>query len=232
MIRVKNLNKVYKGAMFETEALKDVSFQIEDGEFVAVMGDSGAGKTTLLNILGGMDTEAAGEVWYNEDNILEMNTGQLDKWRKNNISFIFQHFALMEEYLVYENLEAPLLARNVRKKERKEKINNIVKELGIENLLYQYPSQISGGQKQRVAIARCIISDCPVILADEPTGALDEANTGNVMQLLQSLNQTGKTIIVITHDKKVAAYTNRMIVLRDGQFASSLENQGLTGRKK
>lgn len=220
MIRVKNLNKVYKGAMFETEALKDVSFQIEDGEFVAVMGDSGAGKTTLLNILGGMDTEAAGEVWYNEDNILEMNTGQLDRWRKNNISFIFQHFALMEEYLVYENLEAPLLARNVRKKERKEKINNIVKELGIENLLYQYPSQISGGQKQRVAIARCIISDCPVILADEPTGALDEANTGNVMELLQGLNQTGKTIIVITHDQKVAAYTNRMIVLRDGQFAS------------
>lgn len=226
MITVKQLNKIYKGALYETQALKDVSFQITDGEFVSVMGDSGAGKTTLLNILGGMDSAASGEVWYNEENILTMNVSQMDKWRKRNISFIFQHFALMEEYSVYDNLEAPLLARNMRKRERKDKINDIAQELGIDGLLYQYPSQISGGQKQRVAIARCVISDCPVILADEPTGALDETNTANVMQLLQGLHKTGKTIIVITHDKKVAEYTNRTIVLKDGQFVSQPASNG------
>lgn len=218
MICLKNVDKVYRGAKFETKALLDVSLEIQDGEFVAVMGESGSGKTTLLNILGGMDHATAGEVWFDDVNTQTLKPGKLDRFRKKNISFIFQHFVLMEEYTVYENLEAPLLARNVKKSERNRLINDAMAYLGIEDLIYQLPSQISGGQKQRVAIARSIVSGCPIIMADEPTGALDEENTKNVMQLLQSLHENGKTIIVITHDLQVANYADRIIFLHNGRI--------------
>ena len=218
MICLKNVDKVYRGAKFETKALLDVSLEIQDGEFVAVMGESGSGKTTLLNILGGMDHATGGEVWFDDVNTQTLKPEGLDRFRKKNISFIFQHFVLMEEYTVYENLEAPLLARNVKKSERNRLIKDAMAYLGIEDLIYQLPSQISGGQKQRVAIARSIVSGCPIIMADEPTGALDEENTKNVMQLLQSLHENGKTIIVITHDQQVANYADRIIFLHNGRI--------------
>ncbi|MDE5965486.1 MAG: ABC transporter ATP-binding protein [Lachnospiraceae bacterium] len=218
MIQVNHLTKVYKGKMFETKALDDVSFSLQEGSFVAVMGDSGSGKTTLLNILGGMDSATQGEVLFFGTDTQKLSPGQLDKFRKENISFVFQHFALIDEYTVYENLEAPLLARNVKKKVRKKEISEVLKSLGLEDFTYQLPDQLSGGQRQRVALARSILCKAPIILADEPTGALDEGNTSRVMELFQALHKEGKTIILITHDEKVAAYAERMLLLRDGRL--------------
>ncbi|MBQ4059751.1 MAG: ABC transporter ATP-binding protein [Lachnospiraceae bacterium] len=217
MLTLENVTKIYKGDLFETRALQDVSLTVEQGEFVAIMGESGSGKTTLLNIIGGMDTLSSGKYYLQDVAVHECNPAKLDKVRKQYISFIFQHFALMEEYNVFENIEAPLLARNVRKSVRKKKIQELAEKLGIDELLDKYPSQISGGQKQRVAFARALVTNSPVILADEPTGALDEENTQKVMELFKELHNDGKTIVLITHDNMVANYADRIVNLRDGK---------------
>ena len=217
MLTLENVTKIYKGDLFETRALQDVSLTVEQGEFVAIMGESGSGKTTLLNIIGGMDTLSSGKYYLQDVAVHECNPAKLDKVRKQYISFIFQHFALMEEYNVFENIEAPLLARNVRKSVRKKKIRELAEKLGIDELLDKYPSQISGGQKQRVAFARALVTNSPVILADEPTGALDEENTQKVMELFKELHNDGKTIVLITHDNMVANYADRIVNLRDGK---------------
>ncbi len=217
MLTLENVTKIYKGDLFETKALQDVSLKVNQGEFVAIMGESGSGKTTLLNIIGGMDVLSSGKYYLQDVPVHECKAEKLDKLRKQYISFIFQHFALMEEYNVFENIEAPLLARNVRKSVRKKMIKEWAEKLGIEELLDKYPSQISGGQKQRVAFARALVVDSPIILADEPTGALDEDNTKKVMDLFRSLHSDGKTIILITHDNKVADYAERIIEIRDGK---------------
>lgn len=217
MLTLENVTKIYKGDLFETRALQDVSLTVEQGEFVAIMGESGSGKTTLLNIIGGMDTLSSGKYYLQDVAVHECNPAKLDKVRKQYISFIFQHFALMEEYNVFENIEAPLLARNVRKPVRKKKIQELAEKLGIDELLDKYPSQISGGQKQRVAFARALVTNSPVILADEPTGALDEENTQKVMELFKELHNDGKTIVLITHDNMVANYADRIVNLRDGK---------------
>lgn len=224
LIKIKELSKIYQGDAYKTVALDKVSFNIQDGEFLVISGASGSGKTTLLNILGGMGRASEGEVYYDDVNILELTPKQLDRFRKEHIGFIFQHFALMDKYTVYENLEAPLLARNVRKKERKEKIMSIASLLDIENILYKYPTQVSGGQKQRVAIGRTLMVDCQVIYADEPTGALDEGNTKNVMDILKYINNKGRTVVVITHDNKVAEYADRVITLCDGRIENIIDN--------
>lgn len=218
MITLKNITKIYKGDLFETVALQDVSLTIKEGEFIAIMGESGSGKTTLLNILGGMDSLTSGEYFLQDMEVHKYKANNLDKIRKKYISFIFQHFALMEEYNVFENIEAPLIARNIKKSERKKRIKEIVEKLGIEELLDKYPCQISGGQKQRVAFARALVTECPIILADEPTGALDEDNTKNVMKKFEDLHKEGKTIILITHDRKVAAYAERIIEIKGGHI--------------
>lgn len=218
MIKVKELSKIYQGDTYKTVALDKVSLDIQDGEFLVITGASGSGKTTLLHILGGMGAASGGKVYYDDVNILELTPKQLDKFRKEHIGFIFQHFALMDRYTVYENLEAPLLARNVRNRERKEKIKSIAALLDIEDILYKYPTQVSGGQKQRVAIGRTLMVDCQVIYADEPTGALDEENTKNVMDILKYVNDKGRTVVVITHDNKVAEYADRVLTLCDGRI--------------
>lgn len=218
MIEVKHVTKVYKGDYFETIALNDVSFVVEDGAFLGILGESGSGKTTLLNLLGGMDRVTRGEIKYSQNDIEQFSAMEMDKFRKNNIAFIFQHFALMNKFSVYENLEATLLARNYRKRERKRIISDILEQFGIEDLQYKYPGQISGGQKQRVAIARAVIMDCPYILADEPTGALDEENTRNVMDMFKDLNKLGKTVIVITHDAVVKEYVDSLLTIKDGKL--------------
>ena len=218
MLTLENVTKIYKGDLFETKALQDVSLTVEQGEFVAIMGESGSGKTTLLNIIGGMDVLSSGKYYLQDVAVHECKPGKLDRVRKQYISFIFQHFALMEEYDVFENIEAPLLARNVRKSVRKKKIREWTEKLGIEELLDKYPSQISGGQKQRVAFARALVVDSPIILADEPTGALDEENTKKVMDLFKALHNDGKTIVLITHDYKVANYADRIVKIKDGKI--------------
>lgn len=218
MIRGQGIFKTYKGELYETHALQDVSFHVAEGEFVAIMGESGSGKSTLLHIIGCMDQATEGSLYIDGVDTQKLKAKALDKLRKEKINFVFQHFALMEEYSIYENLESPLIARNIRKGKRKEIILEAVEKLGIQELVDKYPTQISGGQRQRVAIARAMITDTPLILADEPTGALDEENTRNVMALFEEMHKAGKTIVLITHDKKVAQYADRILVLRDGRL--------------
>lgn len=217
MITLENVTKIYKGDLFETVALQNVSLKIDQGEMIAIMGESGSGKTTLLNILGGMDALTSGEYYLHDFAVHNCKPSDLDVVRKKYISFIFQHFALMEEYDVYENIEAPLIARNIKKSERKKRIKEVVVKLGIEDLIDKFPCQISGGQKQRVAFARAIVTDCPIILADEPTGALDEENTENIIKLFENLHREGKTIILITHDSRVASHAQKIIEIKDGR---------------
>lgn len=220
MIKLENVKKIYKGDMFETLALDDVSLQIDDGAFVAVMGESGSGKTTLLNIIGAIDTPTEGRVIIDNVDITHEKQKNVDKIRKENICFVFQHFALMSQYTVFENIESPLIARGIHKSERKKIVYERAKELGIDELLRKYPNQLSGGQRQRVAIARALAADCKIILADEPTGALDHDNSDNIMDIFKKINELGKTIIVITHDEKVANCADRIINLVDGKIAA------------
>lgn len=224
MIRTKNLTKIYKGETYETRALNNVNLTIEDGEFIAVMGPSGSGKSTLLNILGCMDTLTDGEYYLDGQEIHNLKLKELHKIRKEKISFVFQHFALMNNYSVYENVEMPLLAKNVNRFQRKKIVHEKLKLLGIDDLADKLPTQISGGQQQRTAIARALVSDNNIILADEPTGALDRKTGDELMKVLMEINASGKTIIIVTHDENVASRTKRIIKILDGEIVGDEEN--------
>ena len=214
MIELISVYKIYKIGSAEYSALKDVNLYIEQGEFVAIMGTSGAGKTTLLNIIGCMDRMTTGQYIYDGMDISKYNNKQLHKFRKEHIGFVFQNFALMDNYTVYENIEMPLLARKVKK--RKQIILDVMKEFNIEELAKKLPSNISGGEQQRCALARAIVADTPVILADEPTGSLDSKTGQEIMEYIKKLNDKGKTVIMITHDSDVANYADRIIRIEDG----------------
>lgn len=216
MICLKNVSKRYVGDEYDVLALNQLSLEIQDGEFVAITGASGSGKSTLLNLIGCMDSASEGELYIDSIPLHHASAGKLDQIRKQYISFVFQHFALMPEFTVYENVEIPLLARNYPKKERKERICGALKRLGIEGYEKKYPDQLSGGQQQRVAIARALVADSPIILADEPTGAIDTKNTQQLMEFLIEINQSGKTVILVTHSDLVAQYAKRVIRLNDG----------------
>lgn len=219
MIKIHNLTKIYKGASYEVKALNDVDIEINDGEFVAVMGESGSGKTTLLNCIGIMDEFDDGEYFLDDVNAGELSRSKKCELRKNKISFVFQHFELMRNYTVFENIEIPLLAKNVKRSERKKRIMESVAALGIDDLLDKYPYELSGGQKQRAAIARAVVADNPYILADEPTGALDSRHSMELMEELKRINAMGKTVIMVTHDINMARKADRIIKLVDGRVA-------------
>ena len=213
MIELKDVTKVYKGDTYETYALNNLSLNIEDGEFVAIMGRSGSGKTTLLNIIGCMDSASQGTVIIDDIDISNASAHKLDVVRRNKISFIFQNYALMQQYSVYENIELPLNARNIKGQKKRAAIKDIMNKLGISELAKKYPNQISGGEQQRTAIARAFVSDTKYILADEPTGALDYENAIELMKLIKELHQAGKTIIMVTHDSQIASYADRVVEL-------------------
>ena len=216
MIKLSDLKKNYITKDCVIEALKGVSFSVRHGEFLSIMGESGSGKSTLLNCIGLMDPFDEGEYVLNGIRINGMKMKQLNQTRRNNISFIFQNYELMRNYSVYENIEIPLLAKNVAAKMRKERILEAAEQLKIQDYLKSYPYQLSGGQQQRVAIARAMVADNPLILADEPTGALDTANSVILMEHLLLLKKMNKTIIMVTHDKNMAAYSDRTIQIEDG----------------
>ena len=218
MIEMKNVTKIYSNGEYETLALKDISLSIKKGEFVAIMGKSGSGKSTLLNIIGCMDELTNGEYLFDDIILNNLNRKKLDKFRKDNINFVFQNFALMNQYSVYENVEVPLLARNIKKSERKVLIEEVLKKLGILEQKDKLPVHISGGQQQRTAIARAIIAKNQLLVADEPTGALDEKNSEEILKILKALNKEGLTIVIVTHDRKVAEQANRIIELSDGKI--------------
>lgn len=218
MITLNNVKKTYSLGENKTIAVNGISTTIEQGEFVSIMGASGSGKSTLLNVIGCMDTLSEGEYFYNEVAVHNLKGSKLHKFRKNHVSFVFQNFALMNHYTVYENVEFPLLVKNVPRKERKKKVTEYLEMLGISDLARKLPIHISGGQQQRCAIGRALTSGNDLILADEPTGALDKKNGKEIMDLFEQINKEGKTVIIVTHDDTVAARTNRIIRIEDGKM--------------
>lgn len=217
IIELQNINKVYGKGESATVALTDVNLKVEQGEFWAIMGPSGSGKSTLLNILGCMDVPTSGNYLLKGKNLGKSTPNQLSQIRNQTVSFIFQQFALLSDYNVYDNIELPLLCQKLSKRERKERVRYYMKRLGIENLARKKPTQISGGQQQRVAIARALVTKADIILADEPTGALDQKTGQELMSLLCEINKEGKTILLVTHDEKVASVTKRQIRIQDGK---------------
>ena len=220
LIELKNIWKEYRNDMVVTPALSGIDLCVNAGEFVAVMGASGFGKTTLLNIVGCMDVPTSGVYLFNQENLSGAKEKKLASVRGHNISFVFQHFALIEDCTVYENAEVPLMKRPISRTVRKNKVLDALDTVGILKLATKKPTHISGGQKQRVAIARAIACGADVILADEPTGALDSATGKEIMQIFSELNKAGKTIILITHDRRIASYAQRLITLQDGRIQS------------
>ena len=225
MIEVKNLSKVFTTEEIETTALDGVSFEIKDGEFVAIMGPSGCGKSTLLNILGLLDNPSGGSYKLLGLEVGGLKEKERTKFRKGNIGFVFQSFNLIDELSVYENIELPLRYMNVPSSERKAKVEDIMKRMNISHRAQHFPQQLSGGQQQRVAIARAVVAGPKLILADEPTGNLDSKNGKEVMELLCELNREGTTIVMVTHSQKDASMAQRTIDLFDGKIVSDVKNE-------
>jgi putative ABC transport system ATP-binding protein len=220
MIRTNNLTKVYTTEEVETTALKDVNIEITPGEFVSIMGPSGCGKSTLLNLLGMLDKPTAGEYYFLDSDVSRLSERQRAGVRKGNIGFVFQSFNLIDELTVYENVELPLLYLGTAVSERKKRVTSVLEQMEIMARKNHFPQQLSGGQQQRVAVARAVIAEPKVILADEPTGNLDSSHGDEVMSLLSSLNEAGTTIVMVTHSPAYAEYGHRLINLFDGQVVT------------
>ena len=218
IIDLKHIAKEYRSDTIVTPALTDIDLSIDTGEFVAIMGASGSGKTTLLNIIGCMDIPTTGTYLFDGMDLSLSRERQLSSIRGKRIAFVFQHFALIDDYTAFENVEVPLIKQNYAKAERKKKVLSALKAVGISELARKRPVHISGGQKQRVAIARAIACGADIILADEPTGALDSKTGKEIMRLFSDLNIAGKTIILITHDRQIASYAKRLITIQDGRI--------------
>jgi putative ABC transport system ATP-binding protein len=225
MIKLDKLSKVYRTDEIESTALNEVSFKINQGEFVSIMGPSGCGKSTLLNILGMLDKPESGSYKFLGNEIAQLNEKGRSEVRKANIGFIFQNFNLIDELTVFENIELPLLYNKVSSSERKIRVNELIEKIGIAHRASHFPQQLSGGQQQRVAVARALITKPPLILADEPTGNLDSSHGNEVMELMCELNEAGTTIIMVTHSAHDASYSNRIINLLDGQIVSEKKSK-------
>jgi putative ABC transport system ATP-binding protein len=220
MLKMHNLSKYYRTDEVETVALNKVNIEIDTGEFVAIMGPSGCGKSTLLNIIGMLDTPSDGTYLFQEEDISDYSETQLSEIRKRNIGFIFQSFNLIDELSVAENIELALLYHNIPGSVRKEKVAAIMDKVGIAHRAKHMPGQLSGGQQQRVAVARAVVGNQGLILADEPTGNLDSAHGQEVMEMLQGLNDEGTTIVMVTHSPAHSDYARRTINLFDGHVVT------------
>ncbi len=220
MIKAKNLTKVFTTAEVETTALNNVNVEIQTGEFVAIMGPSGCGKSTFLHLAGMLDTPSTGEYFFMEEEVSQYPEKKRAKLRKGNIGFVFQSFNLIDELTVFENIELPLLYLKVPGAERQKKVNTVLEQLALVPRKKHFPQQISGGQQQRVAVARAIVADPKIILADEPTGNLDSTHGDEVMKMLVDLNENGTTVVIVTHSPAYADYAHRVIHLFDGQIVT------------
>ena len=225
MIKTEKLTKLFTTEEVQTKALNEVTLQVEQGEFVAIMGPSGCGKSTLLNILGTLDSPTSGSYSFEGKQVDKMNENQLTALRKGNLGFIFQSFNLIDELTVYENVELPLIYMGIKAGKRKVRVNKVLEKVNLLHRVNHYPQQLSGGQQQRVAIARAVVTDCKLLLADEPTGNLDSVNGIEVMELLSDLNRQGTTVIIVTHPQRDAMYAHRVIQLLDGQIVAENINR-------
>lgn len=225
MIKTEKLSMVFTTEDVQTKALNEVSLEIRKGEFVAIMGPSGCGKSTLLNILGTLDSPTSGKYYFDGQEMNTMSENQLTLFRKGNIGFVFQSFNLIDELTVYENVELPLVYLGWKSARRKAKVTEVLQRVNMAHRAGHLPQQLSGGQQQRVAIARAVVTDCNLILADEPTGNLDSANGIEVMELLSELNRGGTTVVIVTHSQRDAQYAHRIINLLDGQIVSEVQNR-------
>lgn len=220
MLKLHNMYKIYSTDEVETVALNGVNLEIEQGDFVAIMGPSGCGKSTLLNIVGMLDNPSEGDYFFFDENIAKYNESQRSQLRKQNIGFIFQSFNLIDELSVAENIELALLYHDMPAAERKKRVNKVMDRMGIAHRANHMPGQLSGGQQQRVAVARAVVGDQPLILADEPTGNLDSVHGQEVMEMLRSLNKEGTTIVMVTHSPAHADYAHRTVNLFDGHIVT------------
>jgi putative ABC transport system ATP-binding protein len=222
LIRVKNLVKIYRAGDIEIRALRGVSININNGDFMAIMGASGSGKSTFMNILGCLDTPTSGEYFLGDVNVLRLNKDALAELRNKKVGFIFQSFNILPRTSAIENVELPLLYnRKINAKQRKEKAYEALKAVGLSDRIHAMPNQLSGGQQQRVAIARALVNDPLMILADEPTGNLDSRTSYEIMEIFQRLNDSGITIVMVTHESDIAQFARNTIVFRDGKIIAN-----------
>jgi putative ABC transport system ATP-binding protein len=224
VIRLNDVSKSFKSGLGEISVLEGINLSIKKGDFVSIMGPSGSGKSTLMNIVGLLDQPSSGNYFLDDDDISQVSQDSLAKLRNNSIGFVFQQFHLLPRLNALKNVELPLIYSGLPKKERLERASLALKKVGLSDRIDHLPNQLSGGQKQRVAIARALANNPKIILADEPTGALDTKTGMQIMDLFSALNEEGVTVIVITHEREVATYTNRVINIRDGKLTEEGEN--------
>ena len=233
ILEVNNLKKVYTTRLGgnQVEALKNLSFSVEEGEYVAIMGESGSGKTTLLNILAALDKPTGGQVILNGKNIVDIREKEISAFRRENIGFVFQDFNLLDNFSLKDNIVLPLVLSGVDYKEMERRITPIAAQLGILDILGKYPYEVSGGQKQRAAVARALIIKPELVLADEPTGALDSKATEYLLTLFNKINERGQTILMVTHSTKAASHARRVLFIKDGEVFHQIYRGNLTSEE-
>ena len=232
ILKLSNVEKYYGSKSSLTKAVNDVSLEVKKGEFVAIMGASGSGKTTLLNMISTIDKVTSGHIFVEGEDITKLKGNRLNKFRRDKLGFIFQDFNLLDTLTGYENISLSLSIQNINYKEQKRKIEDISEKLGITKILNKYPYQMSGGEKQRIASARAIITNPSLILADEPTGALDSKSSGQLLKNMEYLNkELSSTILMVTHDAFTASYASRVIFIKDGKIFNEI-NKGNLSRKE
>ena len=218
IITVDNINKTYKNGSLELQVLKNISFKVDKGEFLAIMGSSGSGKSTMMNILGCLDNQYEGRYILDGIDISKSTENELSEIRNKKIGFIFQSFNLLPRLTALENVELPLIYSSVPKEERHKRANELLEMVGLKDRTHHRPNELSGGQRQRVAIARALVNNPSIILADEPTGNLDSKSEGEIIEILQKLNKMGKTIVIVTHEPNIGEIAERKIIFKDGEI--------------
>lgn len=226
MIEVKNLSRTYGKGAAAVHALRDINLTIEEGDFISIIGKSGCGKSTFLNILGGIALPTKGEYRFDENLVSQYSESKLSAFRNQNLGFVVQHFALISDMTVYENIALPLRYKKYTKRQIDKRVNRLLEEMELIDKSMMYPYELSGGQCQRVAIARAIAGKPKLLLADEPTGSLDEDTGNKILKILKKLNKTGMTLIIVTHDKEVASQAKKIIEMKDGKIINAL-NEGV-----
>lgn len=219
LLEIKNLKKIYKTRFGgnEVRALNNISFSVEEGEFVSIMGESGSGKTTLLNIVASLDKPTSGEVLLNKRNIVNISDKEISAFRRNNLGFVFQDYNLLDTFSLKDNIFLPLVLSGTKYEIMNDRLKEIAPKLRIEDILEKYPYEVSGGQKQRTAVARALITNPKMILADEPTGALDSKASYNLLNLFSEINLSGQTILMVTHSARAASFSKRVLFIKDGE---------------